>query len=334
MTGRVIADNNPVKIGFTTALSGNYAYIGQDVLRGTKDAINEANEKNILNRKIELIVEDNQADTKTAVTSYQLLKSKGVNIILSSFSSITEALAPLANQDKIILMYNAIPTIYAEKYDYVFKVYSNAPQEAEVIINEIKKSSGKIAVVSVNNPTSAIMKNIFSKELNNFKTYNFDINDNDFRTIIEKLKEDNIQNIIILGYPKQILNFVKQTVELNYDLKIIYTTSDGGSKDVVNDIESYIKDSGIKYILVGYGKQSKEIYYVFSYDMTKVLITGMKACQNLGKNSDDPECLKIELQKVKINSKSGIINMDNSRIAKLTPKLYTVKNKEIIVYVG
>ena len=208
-----------IKIGFTTPLSGNYAYIGEDVLKGVTEAIDEANRKGVLNRKIELLIEDNQADAKTAVTNYKLLKAKGVNIIFSSFSSITEALTPLAEQEKTILMYNAIPTDFAEKNEYIFKVYSNAAQEAELISEGIKKISGEKSWVYVNNPTSIVMDEIFSKEFEDLKKYKFEINESDFRTIILKLKEDNIENVILNGYPKQIINFVKQSIESNYNLK-------------------------------------------------------------------------------------------------------------------
>ncbi|MFA5992083.1 MAG: ABC transporter substrate-binding protein [Candidatus Pacearchaeota archaeon] len=330
--GKPVLGKETIKIGFTTALSGNYAYIGEDVLRGVKEAIDESNNKEVLNRKIELLIEDNQADPKTAVTSYQLLKSEGVNVVFSSFSTITEALSPLANQDKTILMYEALPTTYAEKYNYTFKVYSNANQEAEAITNAVKKSNDKTAFVYVNNPATIALRQIFVQKMGNMEEYKFEVNDDDFRTIILKLKSNNVENVILNGYPKQILAFIKQSVELDYNVKKIFVTSDGGSKDVVDNVESSLNNSKIEYILVGYGPQSKEIYYVFSYDSAKVLIEGMKSCQNLGKRADDPECLKIELQKVKINGKSGFVDMNNSRIAQMSPQLYTVKNKELVPY--
>lgn len=331
LTGKVISDS-PINIGFTTALTGNYAYIGQDVLKGVQEAIDESNKENIL-PKLNLLVEDNGADPKTALTDYKLLKTKGTNVVFASFSSITEALAPVSNKDKTILMYEAIPTSYAEKYDYVFKVYSNAEEEAQTIINGIEQSPGKTAIVSVNNPNSEVMKELISKKFTNIDSYGFDINEIDFKTIILRLKQDNIENVIFLGYPKQMLGFVKQSVELNYDLKKMFTSSDGGSKDVVDNIESYTKNSQTRYILTGYGPLSKEIYYIFSYDMTRVLTSGMESCQKQNRAPDDPECLKEELQKIKINGKSGFIDMNNSRIAKFSPRLYTVKNKEIVPYI-
>ena len=321
-----------IKIGFTTPLSGSYAYIGEDVLKGAEEAIKEANQKGLLNKKIELIVEDNQADSKTAVTNYNLFKMKGANIVFSSFSSITEALVPLAEQDKTILMYEAVPTNFAEDNEYIFKVYSNAEQEAEIISQGVKNVSATSAWVYVNNPTSIVMDDIFSAELPGLKKYKFEINEEDFRTIILKLKNDNIESVILNGYPKQILNFVKQSIEQGYNLKRLFVVSDGGSADVVDNIEDYIGDSGLEYILVGYGSLSKEIYYVFSHDLTKVLISGMESCQKLGKEPDDPECLKEELKRVSISGKSGDITMTDSGIAELSPSLYVVENKELVLY--
>lgn len=321
-----------IKIGFTTPLSGSYAYIGEDVLRGVEEIINETNQKGLFDRKIELVVEDNQASTTTAVTNYNLFKAKDINIVFCSFSSITEALTPIAERDKTILMYEAIPTNFAEDNEYIFKVYSNAKQEAEIISEEVRKISSTNAWVYVNNPTSIVMDDIFSAELPDLKKYKFEINEEDFRTIILKLKNDNIESVILNGYPKQILNFVKQSIEQGYNLKRLFVVSDGGSADVVDNIEDFIGDSDLEYILVGYGSLSKEIYYVFSHDLTKVLISGMESCQKLGKEPDDPECLKEELKRVSISGKSGDITMTDSGIAELSPSLYVVENKELVLY--
>ena len=84
--------------------------------------------------------------------------------------------------------------------------------------------------------------------------------------------------------------------------------------------------------MVGYGSRSKEIYYIFSYDLAKVLITGMEFCQMINKEPDDPECLKEELKKINITGKSGNVKMTSSGTADLSPDLYTVKDKELIIY--
>jgi hypothetical protein len=128
------------------------------------------------------------------------------------------------------------------------------------------------------------------------------------------------------------LSFISQSIELDYKLEKIFVVSDGGSAEVVDNVESIIGNSEIEYILVGYGPQSKQIYYVFAHDLAKVLIEGMEKCEKLGKSADDTECLKIELKKIKTEGKSGTIDMVNSRIAQLYPKLYTVKNKELVLY--
>jgi len=66
----------PIKIGFTTALSGNYAYIGNDILKGVQEVLTNADEKNLFKRELELLIEDNQADPTKQLPVINTLKRK------------------------------------------------------------------------------------------------------------------------------------------------------------------------------------------------------------------------------------------------------------------
>ena len=312
--------SEPIKIGITTALSGNYADYGLNILKGVKEAIEEVNQNNYLTQKIELLTEDNQADTKNAVSNYQLFKSKGAKVVLSSFSGITGALNPLSENDKIILMYNAMSPSFADENEYAFKIYADADKEAGAAADWLKNKKEKLGVVYVMNPATELMVNKLGENLN-FPKHGFDIKETDFKTIILKLKNDDVEGVIILGYSNQIINFAKQTVELNYMPKFIFSTSDGSRDNVVSQVHSSLKEN-IQYIVTGYGLEYQD--YTFGYDLMKTLANGMKKCEDLNIKADDPECLKKNLKNVKIEGKSGTVDMNGANKAVVLPKLFTI----------
>ena len=61
------AQSGPIKIGLLTPLTGAFAAIGKDMLNGTELYLDEIG-RQAAGRKIELIVEDTEGNTATALT--------------------------------------------------------------------------------------------------------------------------------------------------------------------------------------------------------------------------------------------------------------------------
>jgi ABC-type branched-subunit amino acid transport system substrate-binding protein len=319
-----------IKIGVTEALTGNYASIGNDITRGIKDAFSEIDAPKLLGSKVELEVSDNVADPKKAVSDYQLFKTQNIKIVMSAFSGVVNALNPLSKQDHVILMQNVATPQFAHDNEYAFKVYSDTTKEAALILQYINtKKLTNIGIAHVDNPTTVLLMDQFSKGLTNFKQYSFGPSDTDFRTTITKIKADGVKNLILLGYSAQDLSFVKQAAELQFNPGFIFTTSDGSVAELVNNIEGFVSSS-TKYVTAAYG--TNDLNYLFGYDLAKTLIMGMQSCKDLGQKVDDPECLKVELEKVGFEGKSGNIRMTENRVADVAPSLMTIKDKQLLIY--
>ena len=80
-------------------------------------------EKEDVNKQVELIYEDEMCDPQTAITAYRSLRLKGVNVIIGAFCSpSTLAIAPLAEQDKVILITPASSAeTISQAGDYIFR---------------------------------------------------------------------------------------------------------------------------------------------------------------------------------------------------------------------
>src|SRR5205814_7927493 len=66
------AQSGPIKIGLLVPLTGGFAAIGKDMLNGTELYLDEIG-RQAAGRKIELIVEDTEGNTATALTKARKL---------------------------------------------------------------------------------------------------------------------------------------------------------------------------------------------------------------------------------------------------------------------
>ena len=83
------AKEKPIKIGIPTALSGPYAFLGENEIRGAKMAVDEINSMGgLLGRKIEVITEDTQTNPSVGVRkARKLIQSDKVDFLACPTSS-------------------------------------------------------------------------------------------------------------------------------------------------------------------------------------------------------------------------------------------------------
>jgi branched-chain amino acid transport system substrate-binding protein len=120
-----------VKIGFIGPLTGDLAYIGENMLAAVELARDEINrEGGVGGKKIELVVEDGKCDPKEAANAgNKLINIDRVTAIIGGLcSSETLALAPLAEKAAVVLLSagSTNPGI-TDAGDYVFR---NVPSDA------------------------------------------------------------------------------------------------------------------------------------------------------------------------------------------------------------
>jgi branched-chain amino acid transport system substrate-binding protein/urea transport system substrate-binding protein len=103
------AAENPVKIGVVLPLSGGFEIYGNLGVRGARMAVAEINQAGgvLGGRPLELIIEDNKTDPKTAVEKAQklILKDKVIAVMGPVSSAARDAMTPVANKYKTPLLY-------------------------------------------------------------------------------------------------------------------------------------------------------------------------------------------------------------------------------------
>jgi ABC-type branched-subunit amino acid transport system substrate-binding protein len=96
----------PIKVGFLMPLTGSAGKIGNWMLEGSRYAADEINQAGgVLGSPIELVLEDTQAQAKMGVDGFRkLVDVNGTPVIITGFTAVTMAIAPLSEQSKTFLL--------------------------------------------------------------------------------------------------------------------------------------------------------------------------------------------------------------------------------------
>jgi len=94
-----------IEVGAILPLSGSASLLGQGVLEGIEMAAAEINTHGGINGKhVLLVTEDSKNDPKEAVSAfYKMTTTSNPIVIISEMSSVSKALAPLAERKKVVL---------------------------------------------------------------------------------------------------------------------------------------------------------------------------------------------------------------------------------------
>ena len=180
--------------------------------------------------KIEVVFEDTKGDPKTGVSAItKLISSDNVSAIIdNSNSSVTLAMAPIANNNKVVLLPtgSSSPDI-TNAGDFIFRIWNSDVLEGKVIANFIYKSENvkNISLLVVNNNYGSGLKKAFVKQFSKLQgkiitTEFFDETTTDFKTITSKVLESKPEGIYIICYPKQGAGILRQLKELGNTAKL------------------------------------------------------------------------------------------------------------------
>ncbi|NOR44458.1 MAG: ABC transporter substrate-binding protein, partial [Candidatus Delongbacteria bacterium] len=222
-----------IKIGAILPLTGDAAKYGEIAKNGIELALDEINSEGGINGKnIVMVYEDTKGDPKLGVTAIQKLITinKVKAIIGDLFSSVTLAVAPIANKNKIVLLSPASssPKI-TNAGDFIFRNCPSDVYEGSVMANHAYDilNYRKVALLYINNDYGLGIKNVFGKVFSEkggaiVTEEAFDQNSNDFKSQLLKIKNKNPEAIYLVGY-KKMGHILKQTKEMGIQSQFLST---------------------------------------------------------------------------------------------------------------
>ncbi len=180
----------PIKIGMVSPITGASAEGGKFARQGAQQALDIVNEKGVLGRKLELIIEDDQTTNPGAVLALSRLAAQTeiVAFIGSLRSTQVQAMAPdVLKAGKPFMFGGTDPTLTQQGNKWLFRCRPNDSYSAKVIaqfgVEDLKQQ--KWAIVS---STDA------------FGT-------NGSKALVAALKDRGIEPVLIQGYTNQASDF-------------------------------------------------------------------------------------------------------------------------------
>ena len=167
-------NNEPVKIGLSTTLTGPYSTTGGHFRNGAMLAVEELNKAGGINgRPVELIIRDDKANPEVALKVDQELIDEGVVAILGHYlSTICVSVVPYINKKNILMLSSPGTGLLTGEDDNFIRTLipgsRQTPVIADLLFNRMKLS--KIAVVyDISNPKYSV--SIFDHFKEDFKKY-------------------------------------------------------------------------------------------------------------------------------------------------------------------
>ncbi len=216
-----------MKVGALLPLTGPAASTGEQlrkaILLAVKDTAGNGGH-------IDIVFEDSQNDPAKGVAAFKKLTTVDkVSSVIVSLSSISQAVAPIANSSKTPVFTLASTPIQATPNDFAFRYFIDGAREASLMASYLtKKGFKRIAVVQINDDYGRILTEEFTKAL---KTANLepvvvevlDRKSDDFRPSAFRIKEKNPDAIYFVAYARPLGIALKQTREAGITVPFVTT---------------------------------------------------------------------------------------------------------------
>ena len=252
LTGCGGSDSNTIKIGLLNEMTGGNATLGTSAANGAKLAFKEINANGgVLGKQIEAVVADNKSEPAEAANAItKLINQDKVVAVTGTFSS-SNAIAAASVAEAAKVPYLAAgatnPKVTVDEksgkvFDYVFRVCFIDPFQGTVAANfatDNLKLTKAVILVDNSSDYSKGLADFFKKA---FTAKNGQIlgeeaylqKDQDFKTILTKIKALNPEIIYVPGYYEEVGKIVKQAREI--DLKCVIMGGDGWDSPKLGEI--------------------------------------------------------------------------------------------------
>ena len=336
-----------VKIGAILPLTGWGAYWGEPERRGLELAQQDIEESG---GKIAIVVEDGGTDAAKSVTAAQkLINVDKVHGFFTEFTGPASAVAPLSAQYKVPLIYDAVTKKPLSASPYAFKMYFDMDKQcyaaAKTLVQEGRKKIGTaLLTLDFNSECKDAVARAIAGSNVQVIAYDFPTETTDFRTIIAKMKQDQIDALIPVFYEDNAIAFFKQLDEQQLHPVIFMGIGvpDGLNEKVrasvpakaIEGVRTYdqkINESFRDRIVKLYPKADENdiLTAAYGYDETMYLYRAISACAD----KRDAACVteKMLADKEYVGALDAV-HFNADRILNLTPHFYTYTKGKLVEF--
>ena len=260
-------------IGIMLPLTGDLAKYGQSGYEGMDVALKLFRNKSDF--QFQTILEDDKGTVAGGINAInKLIYANDVDVIIGSMSSgITLGIAPIAEENKIVLM---APTSTASAVtnagEYVFRVCVSDEFEGAAMAKFIEDSLtyNKLGCIYINNDYGKGLAENFLNSINKDKVEilveSYDPKTINFRPVVQKMKEQKIDILYIVAQKEQEY-FFKACKELNFSPQFTGSTMIE-DKELFNRFSDFLKGTYYTYRSYDPAANIKEVQeFVSTYEV-------------------------------------------------------------------
>lgn len=163
------SNEKEIEIGVLTPLTGNVASWGEMQKRATELALEKVNSLGgVKGQKVKVVYEDDQATPKVGVNAFQKLTQvdKVPIVVGSPASNVTLAVAPIANQAKVVLLSSgSTATEVGKAGPYVFRIMPSDEVQSSIMADWAwELGYKKVAIIYEENAWGRGLMEAFTKD--------------------------------------------------------------------------------------------------------------------------------------------------------------------------
>jgi ABC-type branched-subunit amino acid transport system substrate-binding protein len=305
-------DDEAIKIGIVTPLTGPAGYWGQSSLEGIELAQQDLKSKKL---NVKFIVEDGKLDTQQSLSAAQkLVNVDGVDAIYAEYTPAAMAISSFLQDKNILFLYDAAIESPLETSDNYYKTYIDYKANCKKAATRLKDEGvTSIGLLKMNLEFAELCKQGLEEVYPDLQVESYNPGEKDFRTMLNKMKD--VEAVFNPAFPGEVQASLKQIKELGMDMKFV-TNYDSLQGDFIN------KNPGVleNVYIFGFPEVSQEFLRridseiaapeaaAVAYIHLKQMTEAVNAC------NDDLECVKQEMNNAKASDIVGFEGFEN-RIA-------------------
>lgn len=351
--GRGNKASTSVKIGAIAPLTGWGAYWAEGYVKGTQMAADEVNaDGDSPNRagqkKLEIVIEDGATESaKSATAAQKLINIDKVDGLIVEFTAPSSSVSPIALQNKIPMMYDAVARKIAKDNPLAFKMYFDMEKQCYVAANYLAKNGAKhigglIMNLDFAPECQAAMANVATETGVKVNFYLFPTETVDFRTFIAKAKSDGIDALVPVLFEDNAIPFFKQKGDLkfkvpvflglgvpdSFSLKVRASVATSSIEGVMT-YDQEISPAFLTALKSKYPDITEKDYLsaAFGYDEAMRLYRALSACEK-----GDTACVTSKLQNDTWAGALTSKGFDENRVINVDPVFYRYVGGKLVEF--
>ena len=268
-------------LGGIGPITGEAAIYGQAVKNGAQLAVDEINANGGVNgMKLKFTFQDDECDSEKTVNAYNKVKDSGAKVIIGATTSgCSIAVSEKTHEDKMFQLTPSGSAVDCVKYDNVFRVCFNDPNQGVASAQYISKNKIGQKIAIIYDSSDVYSTGIYEKFISEAKGQNLEVvteqaftkdTNTDFSVQIQKIQESGADLVFLPIYYQQAAKILSQADKAG--LKVKYFGCDG-LDGLINQLDTDVALANGVMLLTPFAPDAKD-------DKTQAFVSAYKEKYN------------------------------------------------------